>query len=138
MPYRYEEITSGQVIETEHKLDYLEGLARWQCTEVHAATAPASKPAAPKAAAGGRKTKAEKDAEAKAAAEKEAADKAAAEKAAAGSGEDDPKGDGADERPADDADLDVWKAYALNHGKTAAELDDLSRDDIAELFPAAE
>jgi membrane protein involved in colicin uptake len=137
MPYRYEEITSGQVIETEHKLDYLDGLARWQRTEVHA-TAPAPKPAAPKAATGGRKTKAEKDAEAKAAAEKEAADKAAAEKAAAGSGEDESEGDGTDERPSDDADLDVWKAYALNHGRTEAELDDLSRDDIAELFPAAE
>lgn len=127
MSYRYQEITSGQVIETEHKLDYLDGLARWKCTEVHT-TAPAAKPTSPKPSTGGRKTKVEKDAEAKAAAEKEAAK----------SDEDESKGDGANERPADDADLDVWKAYALAHGKTDTELDDLSRDDIAELFPAAE
>lgn len=128
--YRYESLEDGQIIEAEQPLAHLEGLARWSRAEVHGSPATASKPAAPKAATGGRKTKAEKDAEAKAAAEKEAANKAATEKAAAGSGE--------DERPADDADLDVWKAYALNHGKTEAELDDLSRDDIAELFPAAE
>lgn len=39
-------------------------------------------------------------------------------------------------RPAKAAKKDEWVAYALANGKTEEELEDLSKDQIIELFPA--
>lgn len=40
----------------------------------------------------------------------------------------------ADEKPAGNASLEVWHAYALAHGKTSADLDGLKQGEIRALF----
>ncbi|MFB7853813.1 hypothetical protein [Rhodococcus qingshengii] len=43
MTYRYTSTEDGQIVDSEDRLDYLEGLARWQVSEI--AEIPESKPA---------------------------------------------------------------------------------------------
>lgn len=46
----------------------------------------------------------------------------------------DPEGDPEGDKPAGNASLEEWRAYALANGKSEGDLDDLKRDEIRALF----
>lgn len=80
MAFRYTSTENGQIVDSEVRLDYLEGLARWQVSEV--AAIPDSKPSVDaEAEAKAIEAWLAAEAEAKAAAEANTAPEAAAEPA---------------------------------------------------------
>lgn len=121
MGYRYKDIPSGQIIESEGILGHLEGLARWVREEIHTAPLTPEQEAA--------KAAADAATEAANAAAQPAAD-------AATVAADDAQADAAG-RPRGNASRDEWAAYALAHGTSEEQIANLSRDEISALFPVS-